>query len=177
MRERYRTIARVAKARGRRGEVVTVSVHGLPSLVREGLEVAPLPPELTGPRWRTVVSCTSDDRGGQLVALSGVDDISQAELLVGKTLLARRSDLPEDLELHDPRSLIGREVVDERLGALGSIEEVMRGPANDVWVVRGAAGETLLPVIDDVVGEVGESGPVTVRVPAGLEPKGAKDAL
>ena len=45
----------------------------------------------------------------------------------------------------------------------------MRGPANDVWVVRGARGEILLPVIDDVVSAVPESGPIPVRVPAGLE--------
>ena len=174
MRERYRTIARVAKAHGRRGEVVTVSVHGLPSLVREGLEVALVPPELAGPRWRTVTSCSSDDRDGQLVTLSGVGDISAAEALVGKYLLARRSELPADLELHDPRALLGREVVDERLGSLGRIEELMRGPANDVWVVRGPLGETLLPVVDEVVGVPPERGPIPVRVPAGLEPKGGE---
>ena len=172
MRERYRTIARVAKAHGRRGEVVTVSVHGLPSLVREGLEVAVVPPELAGSRWHVVTSCGTDDRGGQLVALSGVGDIASAETLVGKFLLARRDDLPADLELHDPRALIGREVVDGRLGELGAIAEVMRGPANDVWVVRGPAGETLLPVVDEVVGEVPDQGPIVVRVPAGLEPDG-----
>ena len=174
MRERYRTIARVAKAHGRRGEVVTVSVHDLPSLVREGLEVAVVPPELAGSRWHVVTSCGSDDRGGQLVALSGVGDIASAEALVGKYLLARVDDLPADLALHDPRALLGRAVIDERLGALGEIAEVMRGPANDVWVVRGAAGETLLPVVDEVVDEVPEEGPVTVRVPAGLEPSGGR---
>lgn len=172
MRERYRTIARVVKPHGRRGEVVTVSVHGLPSLVREGLEVAVVPPELSGPRWRTVTSCSADDREGCLVALSGVGDIASAEALVGRYLLARRADLPADLELHDPRSLLGREVRDERLGALGQIAEVMRGPANDVWVVRGGAGETLLPVVDEVVAEVPDDGPIAVRVPAGLEPQG-----
>ncbi len=175
MRERYRTIARVVKAHGRRGEVVTVSVHDLPSLVREGLEVAVLPPELLGPRWRMVTSCGSDDRGGQLVGLSGVGDIASAEGLVGKYLLARRSDLPDDLDLHDPRALLGREVVDGRLGALGTIDEVMRGPANDVWVVRGELGETLLPVVDAVVGMPPDEGPIPVRVPAGLEPSGGGD--
>ena len=175
MRERFRAIARVEKTHGRRGEVVTVSVHGLPSLVREGLEVAVVPPELAGPRWRTVTSCSSDDRDGQLVALSGVTDIAAAQALAGKYLLARRDDLPADLELHDPAALLGREVVDARLGVVGSIEEVMRGPANDVWVVRGPAGETLLPVVGEVVGTPPVSGPIPVRVPAGLEPGGGGD--
>lgn len=174
MRERYRTIARVVKPHGRKGEVVTVSVHGLPSLVRAGLEVAVVPPELTGPRWRTVTSCSGDDREGRLVALSGVGDIASAEALVDRYLLARRSDLPADLELHDPRALLGREVRDGRLGVVGRIVEVMQGPANDVWVVRGPEGETLLPVVDEVVDGVPDGGPIPVRVPAGLEPQGGE---
>ena len=168
MRERYRTIARVAKARGRRGEVVTVSVHGLPSLVREGLEVAPVPPELTGPRWRTVVSASGEGRAGRLVALSGVDDVSSAERLVGRFLLARERDLPEDLALHDPERLVGREVVGEGDGRRARIREVMSGPANDVWVLDVEGDEVLVPVVDEVVSAVPDEGPIPIRVPRGL---------
>ena len=169
MRDRYRCIARVEKTHGRRGEVVTVPVHGLPSLVREGLDVAVVPPELRGSRWHTVVSCSSDGRSGSLVALDGAGDLAAAERLVGRHLLARLSDLPEDLALHDAGRLVGREVVDERSGDTATIAEVMVGPANDVWVLRGSRGELLLPVIDDVVSEVPDNGPVVVRIPAGLE--------
>lgn len=169
MRERFRAIARVEKTHGRRGEVVTVSVHGLPSLVREGLEVVAVPPELRGPRSHVVLSCATDDRAGALVSLSGVSDLRAAEALVGKTLLAREADLPADLALHDAERLVGREVVSAGEGDAGTIAEVLRGPANDVWVVRGERGEILLPVIDEVVSEAPETGPITVRVPAGLD--------
>ena len=169
MRERYRTIARVAKARGRRGEVVTEPVHGLPSLVREGLEVAVLPPELKGPRWRTVVSASGEGRAGRLVALSGVGDVSSAERLVGRFLLARERDLPEDLALHDPERLVGREVVGEGDGRRARIREVMSGPANDVWVLDvDGGGEVLVPVVDEVVSTVPDEGPIPIRVPRGL---------
>ena len=173
MAERYRAIARVEKTHGRRGEVVTVSVHGLPSLVREGLTVWPVPPELRGPRSRVVLSCQEDDRSGCLVALSGVEDLRAAERLVGKTLLAREADLPANLVLLDAARLVGREVVcaddgGAADGATGTIEEVLRGPANDVWVVRGERGEILLPVIDEVVADPPAEGPITVHVPAGL---------
>ena len=145
MRERYRTIARVAKARGRRGEVVTEPVHGLPSLVREGLEVAVLPPELKGPRWRTVVSASGEGRAGRIVALSGVGDVSSAERLVG------------------------REVVGEGDGRRARIREVMSGPANDVWVLDvDGGGEVLVPVVDEVVSTVPDEGPIPIRVPRGL---------
>ena len=162
MQERYRCIARVEKPHGRRGEVVTVPVHGLPSLVREGLRVAVVPPALKGDRWHVVTNVEEDSRAGSLVSLSGVVCLDDSEALVGRYLLASVNDLPDDLALHDAGSLIGREVHDVNEGPLGTIAEVMVGPANDVWVVRGKRGEVLLPVINSVVSEVADEGPITV---------------
>ena len=169
MRDRFRVIARVQKAHGRKGEVVTVPVHGLPSLMREGLEVAVVPPPLRGDRWHTVLSAFDDDRTGSLVLLSDVSSIADAEELVGSHLLARGADLPGDLALHDPERLVGRLVRDERDGSCGVIEEVMVGPANDVWVMRGERGELLVPVVDEVVSEVPSDGEILVCPPQGLE--------
>ncbi len=168
MHERFRSIARVEKSHGRKGEVVTVPVHGLPSLLRSGLEVCVVPPELKGSRWHTVESCTEDGREGQLVRLSGVHDLGDAEAIVGKTLLARVSDLPDDFVLHDRERLVGREVVDAAMGSLGGIEEIMVGPAQDVWVIEGPHGEVLLPVVSEVVLDVPDDGPIPVCVPDGL---------
>lgn len=167
MHTRYRAIARVTKAHGRRGEVVTVPVHGLPPLLHDGLEVSIVPPALKGPRSR-VVNSVSGDEGGMLVSLSGVDDLNSAERLVGRTLLAPWDDLPDGFELHDADALVGREVHDVRLGDLGHVTEVMRGPANDVWVVEGPHGEVLLPVIDEVVSSVPPAGAIQVSAPQGL---------
>lgn len=163
----YRIIARVQKTHGRVGEVVAVPASGLPLLVHEGLEVAVVPPPLRGPRWRTVLSCSSDGRSGALVALSGAATLDAAAALVGRHLLARRSDLPEDLEMHDAARLVGREVICQD-GTLARIESVMTGPANDVWQLRCDSGELLLPVIDGVVSRVDAEGPIAVRVPDGL---------
>jgi 16S rRNA processing protein RimM len=167
LRDRYRVIARVEKSHGRTGEVVTVAVHGLPPLVREGLEVFVVPPRLKGPRSH-VVKRVSDGARGQLVSLSGVNGIDAADGLRGRYLLAREADLPDDVALHDAEALFGRDVSDESLGFLGTIEEVMMGPANDVWVVEGPYGEVLLPVVDEVVRGVPEEGPIPVRIPSGL---------
>lgn len=65
---------------------------------------------------------------------------------------------------------MGREVVDERLGLLGQIEEVMVGPANDVWVVQGELGETLVPVVEEMLRGVDEDGVIYVSIPVGLAP-------
>lgn len=167
MRDRYRVIARVEKSHGRTGEVVTVAVHGLPPLVREGLEVFVVPPRLKGPR-SYVVKRVSEGAHGQLVSLSGVTGINEADGLCGRYLLAREKDLPDDVALHDAEALFGREVTDESLGFLGTIEEVMVGPANDVWVIEGPFGEVLVPVVEDVVLEVPDTGAIGVRVPSGL---------
>ena len=42
------------------------------------------------------------------------------------------------------------------------------GPANDVWVIDGPFGEVLVPVVDEVVVEVPDAGPIIVSVPSGL---------
>lgn len=162
MQQRFKCIARVEKTHGRKGEVVTVPAHGLPSLMRKGMKVAVVPPALKGSRWHEVLRVEGDDRAGSLVALSGVDDIAAAQELVGKYILAFADDLPDDLALHDPRALIGREICHVTGKALGTITEVMCGPANDVWVIEGQLGEVLLPVIDQVVIDVPEQGAITV---------------
>lgn len=162
MRERYRCIARVVKPHGKRGEVVTVPVHGLPAVLREGLDVCVVPPLLKVDCWHTIESCSGGDREGCLVALSGVGSIDAASELRGRYLLAREADLPADFELHDADRLFGREVADAAAGLLGRIVEVMRGPANDVWVIRDGKRELLLPVIDSVVSEVSPEGPIAV---------------
>ena len=167
MRERYRAIARVAKTHGKKGEVVTVPVHGLPLVLDVGMDVYPVPPALKGPRGYRVSSCV-DGETGQLVSLTGVWSIDAASKLVGKTLLVPESQLPSSFALHDVERLVGREVEDVSRGTLGTIDEIMQGVANDVWVVRGPLGEVLVPVVDEMVLSVEEGSPVKVDLPRGL---------
>ena len=53
--------------------------------------------------------------------------------------------------MRDADALLGRAVRDVRRGDLGAIEEVLRGPAQDVWVVRGPYGEVLVPAVEPIV--------------------------
>lgn len=131
------------------------------------MHVAIVPPPLKGPRHFTVRSVFDSD-SAQRVALEGVHNLDVASALVGRTVLVPKDELSEDFAAHDAMALIGREVVDVRLGPLGSIAEVMRGPANDVWVLEGALGEVLVPVVEQVVVELPEEGAIVCAVPDGL---------
>ena len=134
--------------------------------MREGLKVAVVPPQLKGSRWHTVEEATDDGRAGQLVSFADVTTIDGAQGLVGRYVLASREDLPDDFELRNVELLVGRQVTDEGLGLSGTIAEVMVGPAN------AGEGELLLPVIDQVVGEVPEKGAIPVNA-AGFYQGGA----
>jgi hypothetical protein len=50
-----------------------------------------------------------------------------------------------------PRAVLGCTVRDERYGCLGEVVETIATPANEVWVVHGAFGEVLVPVVDECV--------------------------
>jgi 16S rRNA processing protein RimM len=116
---------------------------------------------------------------GWIVALEGVEDRSRAEELRGARLFARRADLPvtapDDWWIAD---LVGLNVVDEDGAELGVLEEVLKLPANDVFVVRGAQGEILVPVLEGVVREIA-AGTMRIAVPPGLldppQPEGPEE--
>jgi len=100
----------------------------------------------------------------------GLTDRHDAERHRGAVLLARRSDLPEPApgEWY-VADLVGTVVVTEDGEELGTLEEVLTLPANDVAVVRGERGEILVPLLEHVVRELdGEAGRMTVRLPKGL---------
>ncbi|MFN8176652.1 MAG: ribosome maturation factor RimM [bacterium] len=105
-----------------------------------------------------------------IVALEGIGDRNEAETLRGAVLLARRSDLPEpgpgEWYIAD---LVGLVMVDETGEELGVLEEVLKLPANDVFVVRGRRGEVLVPALDDVIVQVDrDAGRMRVKLPRGL---------
>lgn len=147
---------------------MTVPVHSLPSLIAEGMTVVPVPPALKGSRKFSVVSVESDDREGSLVTFEGVATISDAEELVGKTLLVEEDCLPENFSLVNASLLVGREVIDVEHGSLGEITEVLVGPTQNVWVIEGSFGQVMMPAVDEFIIEAPVEGPITVSIPQGL---------
>ena len=165
--EPFVPLGRVARTHGLKGEVSVIPATDLPFLLPEGLPVWFVPP-CPGVAEGRVESVRRGPKG-PLVKVSGIDDISAAEKVVGATLVTRESLDPfgEAEEELDP---VGFVVTDAERGELGVIEDVIVTGANDVWVVRGDRfGEVLLPVIDDVVLELDEEArTVLVRLLPGL---------
>lgn len=165
----YELVARVGKTRGLEGEVTATAVGDLPFSVYEGLRVNVVPPSLYGKRELTVFSVERGSGSTYRLSFEEVADIEDAEPIAGRYLLACAQDLADAAE-GLPSLEIGRRVVDERFGELGEIVELIETPANDVWVVDGARGEVLVPVIDEVVVEYpeDEGRPIRTHVMDGL---------
>ena len=168
MPHRYKNIARVVRLHGKKGEVLVAPLRGLPLLLAPGMRVALTPPALKRERFSTVEALTETSDGAR-VRFSCAHDLDEAERIAGCYVLACVDDLdlgPLDASADE---LLGRTVIDERYGELGRLSEVRETPANNVWVVSGEAhGEVLLPVIEDVVPAIPETGPIAVRVMDGL---------
>lgn len=165
MADRYVTIARVVKAHGRRGEVVTVPVRGLPSLIEPSMEVALVPPLLRRDRFHRVVSVQEMPEGDR-VALSGLQGRNDAEEVVGTYVLVRASDLPTLEEEPQGYGALGATVVDAHAGELGEVVEVIPGVEYGTLRVSGPKGEVLIPLVDEFI--TGVDDVISVELPAGL---------
>jgi 16S rRNA processing protein RimM len=112
-------------------------------------------------------------RGQLLLKLAGLDRIEQVEGLIGARLLMPFADLPPlPADEFYWFELEGMTVADRRLGELGRIEELFETPAHDVYVVRGARGEVLIPAVAAMIVAVDrQTRRMTVDLPEGLVPE------
>ena len=109
-------------------------------------------------------------KGCVLAKLDGVDDVNAAVRLREKVVCIDR----EDVELEEGAfflaDLEGLEVRDADTGeVLGTIDEVLTPPANNVYRVRGGKEEHLIPAVDEFVVETNvDAGYIRVRLIEGM---------
>ena len=92
-----------------------------------------------------------------LLKLEGIASIEAAQALHAKKLFFRRGDARLEEGQYFIAELLGCSVVDssDPSHCYGTLCDVSKTGANDVWHIRGADGtEALIPVIDDVVKDV-----------------------
>ncbi len=159
----YIAVGRVVRTHGTRGWVRVEVYSGLPDRF-EGVRVV----FFRGTAGAEGKILSDSDRLGNAVLLKfkGVDDREAARELVGKEIW-----LPEDQAIKLPEGeyfvhdLIGLQVVTTEGELLGRVEEVMLMGGNDVYVVRGEKGETLIPAVEEFVKEVDvKGGKIVVRL-------------
>ncbi|MGH2634300.1 MAG: ribosome maturation factor RimM [Tepidiformaceae bacterium] len=101
---------------------------------------------------RRVVMRARQDQEAWILKLEGIVDRSEVEALRGELLEAPDTEvLREDDESFFVHELIGLKVETEDGREVGTLAEVMQPGANDVYVVKTAKGEVLIPAISEVV--------------------------
>jgi 16S rRNA processing protein RimM len=151
-------IGHVVKPQGRRGEVLVHPLSDRPdrfsSLSRAFLSGP-------GDEVREVrVTSSWPHKGRHVLKLEGVDSIDDAEQLRGCDLGLAEDELeplPEGSFYH--HQLKGLTVADGAGAEVGVVEDVMEtGSGAPILVVRGAEGETLVPLAVDFVKKVDLAG-------------------
>jgi 16S rRNA processing protein RimM len=145
----YIAIARIARTRGNRGEVLADLYTDFPDrfsvLEQVWLEFA------DGRRLCMVVEDTWEHKGRRVLKFFGIDDISSAEALVGCWIQIpseQAMKLPEGTYFdHD---LVGCSVQDTRGNHLGVVDGVLRIAGNNQLVIKGCGREYLIPAVESI---------------------------
>ena len=162
-------VGRIGKAQGIKGEA-TVEVR----TDDPELRFAPGAVLLTDPPERGPLTVRSGRvQGGRLVlSFEGVPDRNAIEQLRNTMLVAEvdPQELPDDPDEYYDHQLEGLKVRSVDGVELGVVDQMVHGPAQDLFVIRRPdGGELLLPFIAEFVPEVDlENGVVLVDPPEGL---------
>ncbi|HTG48433.1 MAG TPA: ribosome maturation factor RimM [Actinomycetota bacterium] len=155
----------ITKAHGVRGEVVVLNRSDNPERWAPGSTLF----DADGSAFIVATARATGER--IVVRFEGVDDRDAADALRGRELLVPRSWLPALPEGEWwPDELEGCRVVTDAGRDLGVLTEVVRHPANDLWVATDDAGvETFVPVVREFLIDVDvEARRIVVRELPGL---------
>ncbi len=165
-RPQYLLVGKVVGTWGRKGELKVQVLTSFPDRFVPGTTLLvgadKVPHVIEGVKWRSSIL---------FLKFKGVDAIDQAETLVGGDLWVRFEDrVPLTQGEFYLYEILGLQVLTEDGRCLGTVEEVLETPSNDVYVVRNEGKEYLIPALREVVLRVDpEEGIMVVRLLPGLE--------
>ncbi|MCY3569145.1 MAG: ribosome maturation factor RimM [Chloroflexi bacterium] len=167
-RDGYRAVGVVERPRGLNGELKALPLTDFPERFEPGARV------FVGGLARRVARANWQ-KGRVYLFLEGVGDRESAERLRGELIEVPEAERPSvDEPFWYLDEIEGLKVVGVDGRELGTVREVLRTGANDVYVVeRGGERDLLVPALADVVVEIDTSaGVMTVDLPDGLLPTG-----
>ena len=178
----YLLVARVLRAHGVQGELACEIITEFPQRFGRTKRLFLVPPRgptrlepLAGvaPTPYAVISARLSQHRGHpevILQLDGIADRDAAEVLRGWLV-----QVPESESWRLPRGrfywhqIIGLRVVTTDGEQIGTVSEILETGANDVYVVKGSAGERLLPAIKQVIIEIApQRGEMVVSLIPGL---------
>jgi 16S rRNA processing protein RimM len=108
---------------------------------------------------------------GIRVSLGDVNSRNDAEELIGSFLFVSETDrVPLSPGSYFVDELVGARVVDEQGAEIGTVKEVLKMPAQDVYVVEHEGKETMIPAVAEFVLRIDLSERImVVRMIEGLE--------
>ncbi|HXF99157.1 MAG TPA: ribosome maturation factor RimM [Bacteroidota bacterium] len=163
-------VGRIVKAFGIRGELV------VSPMTDSVLRFSKLKQVFVGRDDRSVretevthVSLDAEKRGVRL-QLAGYNDRTAASELVGSFLFVDERDAVRPAEgayfIHD---LIGLRVLDERGTVVGVVREVVKYPAQDVYVLECNGTEVMVPAVKEFIRQIDlDAGTMTIHFIEGM---------
>jgi 16S rRNA processing protein RimM len=150
-------VGKIIKVFGIRGEVILHSMTSVPArfrTLRRGYLVRADDAErrTDAPARQISIEHVSVQSRGVRLKLTGVDDRTTAERLVGMLLM-----VDENQKVRVPRGtwfvhdIIGMDVVDEEGNQIGIVHDVLHMPAQDVYVIKGERGEMMIPAVKEFI--------------------------
>jgi len=144
-------VGRIVQSRGIRGEVVVFPLSDDPTRFETFGHVIGV--DSKGAQVQLAIEHvdlrTRHGKAEVLLTLEGVDSREASDALKGLDLYVDEADLPLDDDEYFLFDLVGVEVVTATGETLGTVTEVRRMPAQDLFVVdRGSKGEVLIPDVE-----------------------------
>ncbi|MDD2736307.1 MAG: ribosome maturation factor RimM [Desulfuromonadaceae bacterium] len=113
-----------------------------------------------------VIKSVAAHAGGFILGLDDYADINQVLPLNGSELYVKLSQLPApDKDEYYWRDLIGLAVFTDLGASLGTLVDIFETGSSDIYVVRGASKEYLIPAIADVISVVDIPGKKMIITP------------
>ena len=144
----YIVIGNALGAHGKKGELRVRVLTEFPERFKPGARLY-----IDGAPY--TIESSKQHRDNAILKLSGIDTPQAADLLRGK-----RVEIPESERKELPagryyrHDIIGLEVWTAEGGFVGKVCDILATGGNDIYVVKGDAGEVLIPAVKDVVKEI-----------------------